>query len=222
MYSTKIILLAVVLASFSFCDSAKILGVFTSPAKSHLIIHTSVIKALADKGHDVTIITTVPVNDKVKNYRHILVPGFGFSEEQKTQIIKSKIEKPKPFWMEFTDILPKILPISNASLYSPEVQKLMKDETFDLMILGYFFNDFQLGLAAHFKCPVIINFMIQPFTQLVDISGTPRELAYVPNLFTGIKQPMGFSQRLYNFFYTEILEGALHKWADWQQEKYYK
>lgn len=222
MWSGKFVFLTAVLSCFALCDSARILGVFTSPAKSHLIVHMSVARALAERGHDVTVITTMPLTESNKSYRHIHVPMEGFSEKQKVKVIEEKINKPKPFWRDFPVFFPKIIHICNATINSPQVKKLMDEESFDLVILGYFFNDFQLGLAAHFKCPVIINVMIQPFTQLVDISGTPREVSYVPNLFSGITQPMGFSDRLYNFIYTEILEAAIYKWADWQHEKFYE
>ncbi|KAL5286053.1 UGT2A1.2 family protein [Megaselia abdita] len=222
MWSTKLFLLTAVLGCFAVCDSARILGVFTSPAKSHLIIHMSVVKALVERGHDVTVITTMPLTEKNKSYRHIHVPMPDSSAKQKVQMIQNKIDKPKPFWREFPEFFPKIINIANVTMNSAQVKKLMDEESFDLMILGYFFNDFQLGLAAHFKCPVIINFMIQPFTQLVDMSGTPREVSYVPNLFTGLKQPMGFKDRLWNFIYSEILEAVNYKLADWQHEKYYE
>lgn len=218
----KLFWLTSVLSCVAVCDSARILGVFTSPAQSHLIIHMSIVKALVERGHNVTVITTMPITEQDKNYRHIHIPIPGFSQEQKARVMKDKVENPKPFWRELPEFLPKIMTMANLTTSSPQVKKLMDEEVFDLVILGYFFNDFQLGLAAHFKCPVIINFMIQPFTQLLDLSGTPREVSYVPNLFSGIKQPMGFTDRLYNFFYTEVLEAAIYKWADIQHEKYYE
>ncbi|KAL5286054.1 UGT2A1.2 family protein [Megaselia abdita] len=210
------------LTCLSLGESAKILGVFSTPAKSHLIIHMSVMRALVEQGHDVTVFTTLPLEDKVKKYRHIQVglPNM-LSKEKMVEMAKEKVEKPKNFLFEYQDILPKMLFVSNYTINSMEFKSLL-NESFDLVVLGYFLNDFQLGIAAHFKCPVVVNFMIQPFTQLLDMSGTPKEISYVPNLFTGLQQPMGFTDRLYNFVYSGILEPVVYKWGEWQQEKMYR
>lgn len=217
----------VCLSAFLACllvggESAKILGVFSTPAKSHLIIHMAVMRALVEQGHDVTVVTSLPIDDKVKKYRHIQVglPST-LSKEKMVAIAKEKVETPKSFLMEYQEILPKMMSACNYTMHQPAFKKLL-DESFDLVVLGYFLNDFQLGIAAHFKCPVVINFMIQPFTQLMDMAGTPREISYVPNLFTGLQQPMDFFDRLHNFIYAGILEPIVYKWGEWQQEKMYR
>ena len=55
---------------------AKILGVFTSPGPSHYILGSTLMKALAEKGHDVTLISSFGEKKPPKTkgtYRDIVV-----------------------------------------------------------------------------------------------------------------------------------------------------
>lgn len=63
-----------------------------------------------------------------------------------------------------------------------------KAADFDLMIFGYFINDFGLGLAAHFRCPVVISFMVQTVYPLTRLMCNLTEASYVPASFTGLQQ----------------------------------
>ena len=46
-------------------EGARILAVFPFPARSHHIAFCSVTKALAERGHDVTVITGLEKNNKI-------------------------------------------------------------------------------------------------------------------------------------------------------------
>ncbi|KAL5273916.1 UGT2A1.2 family protein [Megaselia abdita] len=199
-------------------NSARILGFLPTPQKSHMIIHMSVMKILADAGHDVTVVTQIPYPDATKNYRHI---KLDIPEILDSNFLVDVVNKPRPFYKLFMDMSEMVFRTSNLTIFEPQMQHLMANEEFDLVILGYFFNDFQIGVAAHFKCPIIINYMIQPITTLNDFVGNPRELSYVPNLFIEAKQPMGLIQRLKNFIYTEVIERILYGINDMEQRKYY-
>lgn len=175
-------------------------------------------KILADAGHNVTVVTQVPYPDTSKNYKHI---QLNIPEIMNKNFLVDVVNKPRPFYKLFMDMSEMVFVTSNLTILEPQMQHLMANEKFDLVILGYFFNDFQIGIAAHFNCPIIINYMIQPITTLNDFVGNPRELSYVPNLFIEAKQPMGFMQRLKNFVYTEVIERILYGLNDMEQRKYY-
>lgn len=53
-------------------DSAKILSIHPSPSRSHVIIMQSLLKGLAAKGHEVTLISSFPLSKPMKNYRDIV------------------------------------------------------------------------------------------------------------------------------------------------------
>ncbi|XP_055837308.1 UDP-glycosyltransferase UGT5-like isoform X1 [Episyrphus balteatus] len=182
-------------------NGARILGLFTAPSKSHLLIHTAIIDALVEKGHNATVVTTGPILKNNINYRHINLDIPGFSPDQ----MQKSLNNGKPSYADFMNFVKTVTGVANDSIQHPTMRQLMEEETFDLVILGYFFNEFQLGVAAHFKCPVVISFMTQSITPLNQIVGNPREVAYVPNLFqTG--ESKGFFSRVKNFVSTMVFD----------------
>lgn len=68
-------------------SSSKILAVHTTFSQSHMIIGKALYTELANQGHEVTVITTFPLDKPLKNYRDIHVPLsteiLGMSNQQK-------------------------------------------------------------------------------------------------------------------------------------------
>ena len=69
--------------TFHNANSAKILGVFSMPSRSHHRLGSSLMKGLAEQGHDVTIITPYIEKDLPKkgSYRQIALTGFEEAHE---------------------------------------------------------------------------------------------------------------------------------------------
>ena len=55
------------------CHSAKILMMYPSPSKSHLLIGQSVAKELAKRGHKITVVSSFPLDNQLENYRDIFI-----------------------------------------------------------------------------------------------------------------------------------------------------
>lgn len=70
-------LLTILLFSLSVCvNGAKILGVFPMPAPSHFFTGFRIFKELADRGHEVTMISPYPRDKPIKNYRDVSIAGI--------------------------------------------------------------------------------------------------------------------------------------------------
>lgn len=67
--------LIVFLAVISCTHGARILGIFTTPLGSHYILGSTLLTALADRGHDVTMVTGYQ-GRKVENVRHVVIDGI--------------------------------------------------------------------------------------------------------------------------------------------------
>lgn len=52
-------------------ESAKILGVFPAPGKSHFFVGQSLMKALHEAGHEITFISPFTQKTSMKNWRDI-------------------------------------------------------------------------------------------------------------------------------------------------------
>lgn len=54
-------------------DAYKILGVFPTPSFSHFVLGSRLMKALAEKGHEIVIISPYKEAKPLKNYREIVL-----------------------------------------------------------------------------------------------------------------------------------------------------
>ncbi len=61
----------------------------------------------------------------------------------------------------------------NLTLNMPEMKKLMREEKFDLLIVGFFMTEFCLGLGDHFKVPTIVFSPAGLFSTLSNMVGNP-------------------------------------------------
>jgi glucuronosyltransferase len=52
---------------------AKVLGIFPFQAKSHFIVASALLRELANRGHDVTVISHHPQTEKIANYTDVYV-----------------------------------------------------------------------------------------------------------------------------------------------------
>ncbi|XP_055919866.1 UDP-glycosyltransferase UGT5-like [Eupeodes corollae] len=211
-----LICIACVLSS---SNSARILGLFPTHSRSHLIIHSAIAEALAERGHNVTVVSTHKPLKKNLPYRYIYLEVPPISAE----IFSEAVNKQPSFFRVITNFISALSEISNSSLHHPQMQKLMDEESFDLVLHGYFLNDFMFGVAAHFKCPIILSFTIRAFPNVNDFVGNPQEFAYVPTLATSVKQSNGFLDRVSNFVHNVVLrELAYRPYLWWTQEMYYR
>lgn len=74
LFKTIIVIISTIgcLQLFPIVESAKILAVYQTPSRSHVIIMQSLLKGLAAKGHEVTFISGFTFDKPVKNIREIV------------------------------------------------------------------------------------------------------------------------------------------------------
>jgi hypothetical protein len=85
---------------------------------------------------------------------------------------------------------------SNEIFQIPEFRKIMNEESFDLVIFGYYFNNFLLGLGDHFKCPTIVFITAGGINMATSLVGNPIDVAVVPHIVAPYRESMNFPQRL--------------------------
>lgn len=67
----------------SSCGAYRILCFFPTTSKSAIIFVQPLLEALAEKGHEVTVVSQFPHGTKVKNYRDVVVPiDFGLASSK--------------------------------------------------------------------------------------------------------------------------------------------
>lgn len=59
------------------CYSSKILMLFPSPSRSHLIVTQAITQELARRGHSVTIVSSFPLDKPLMNHNDIFIESIG-------------------------------------------------------------------------------------------------------------------------------------------------
>uniref|UniRef100_A0A453Z3P0 UDP-glucuronosyltransferase n=1 Tax=Anopheles quadriannulatus TaxID=34691 RepID=A0A453Z3P0_ANOQN len=186
-------LLAILLV-IGHAESAKIVCVFPTASKSHVLGAQALLKELAHRGHEVTMVSAFPLKKPPKNYRDVYIP----IEDAFSTIMSDFMQGGSRNMMK---LFPKILRVthdaSNVTLNSPELLRLAREEQFDLALVGFFMNSFVIGVGELFRCPTVLYFSAAG-SGLTNYVGNPAEIAAVPHMMLGQRNPMTFFDRVAN------------------------
>lgn len=78
----KILSLISLIVLLKITECARILGIFPTSGRSHYILGSSLMKGLAEKGHDVTVISPYPEKDPPKNGSYVDITLTSFAKPQ--------------------------------------------------------------------------------------------------------------------------------------------
>lgn len=166
----RFFLLFIVFECLNFAVCSRILFLFPTPSQSHLIVAKGLTTTLAERGHDVTVVSPFPLDKPMKNYRDIKIE----IPKEMHSISKDMVQKSdENLFKKLPQFLGGLTTLSNNMIAMPEFQKLMAEEKFDLLIVGWFFNDFLLGFGDHFKCPTIFLSVMDAMTLTNILVGNP-------------------------------------------------
>ncbi|XP_041449688.1 UDP-glycosyltransferase UGT5 [Drosophila obscura] len=208
-------------------EGSNILGVFTSHSPSHFIVHMSIMKSLAEKGHNITVVSSLPPKVTHKSIKHIVIPLT--AEEEKTihgGMVDMVKQKPS-IWVTMKSIFSSLSLLIHKQVETLEDKRFTdlyknKENKFDVLFVGFFFNTYQVGLGAKFNCPIIVSWMGPPMNMVNDIIGNP-ELSSVPQMQISVAagKPMNFQQRVANFFSSNGFK-LLGKILDFRYKGFYE
>ncbi|XP_053677533.1 UDP-glycosyltransferase UGT5-like [Anopheles nili] len=188
---------ALALAIPAATDGAKILGIFPTSSRSHYIVGSALMKELARRGHEVTVISPFPQKKPLKNYRDIDVTG---ADEAVKDLVPNLLDMANQgIWESITLTYKFGQMLANITLQHPNVGKLIaSNEKFDLVVMENFLNDAHLGFAHHFKAPCVALSTFGASRWTNDMVGTPSPISYVPHPFLSFTDRMSFVQRIGN------------------------
>ncbi|XP_052742279.1 uncharacterized protein LOC112052352 [Bicyclus anynana] len=142
-----------ILSSCVNVNSLNILGIFPSAVKTHFFVFAPYLKELADRGHNVTVISYYPRTDDVPNY-HDIALSKALGDLQPSHPISSSIFVTY-FLLTFVHMLSG--PLTCQLLLEDEnIQNLLESESkYDVAIVELFNSDCALALAKKFDAPVV-------------------------------------------------------------------
>lgn len=123
-------------------------------------------------------------------------------------------QKKENFFMRMPKIIRVVRKMNRESYTHPLVQQLRREQSFDLVVFGWFFNDFQVGLSEHFKCPAVMVVSMGAVKSILDFVGNPTGVAHTPIAGIAMESPMNFQSRILNFLGT-IAITAISKGMDY-------
>lgn len=201
-------LLVVLLSMTVSCTfGLNILVMFPFPGKSHFNSYVGLFKALANKGHNLTVISHFPLRNKIPNYRDIEIGGiesfFDTKLYKMVNISNFDANSRLPKYSIFLLIAEAGKITCEVAYKSRAVQSFLKEENhFDLAITEYFNTDCFLTLIKQFNLPVIrvSSCTLMPWSS--ERYGNPNNPTYIPNNFLQYSDKMSFFERLENTMLT--------------------
>ncbi|XP_017771391.1 PREDICTED: UDP-glucuronosyltransferase 2C1-like [Nicrophorus vespilloides] len=177
-------------------NGARILGVFPFPSRSHTILGSALLRELASRGHEVTMISPFPLKNPPPNYNDVYLDG----------LLEMRNERMKVFMSPNSSTLSKIgytydiLRILNdAVIENKNLQDFLATKPkFDVAVQMLFMNEALLGIADAVNATPIAFSLIGGNAILNYFHGNPSPYAYVPHVATTFKDSMSFWQRVLN------------------------
>lgn len=203
-------------------NTYKILGLLHIPAKSHYIVISSLMRELAHRGHEVTVITAFKENTSIENYEEIFMEN-SLPDAMKSKInqmftsiyttFKKKIEifvsdvrfnnfmnyNNLPFWSAISIVYEISTNFTKSTTTNEKFHKFLReDRHFDVIIANLFVGDALLALGQYYNAPVIAFSTTVPSKWTSDLVGLSQFSSHIPNIVSGFPDKMNFSQRLRN------------------------
>lgn len=216
-HSTEVVrtICVVLLLVLGVAESSKILCIFPSPSRSHVLVGQALLKGLAQRGHEVTMVSPFKLSKPVKNYRDVTIPVDDFS----ARASKEFLEKPPNLLVTIPQMMAQMMDTANSTINDPKMLAL-KGEKFDLVIVGVFVADYILGFGPHFGAPTVVLWTAGLTKITADFVGNPRAISSVPHLMIAPQENMGFVARLKNLLVSTI-ENLVVSYSVHRQQAYY-
>ncbi|KMZ05328.1 UDP-glucosyltransferase 2 isoform X2 [Drosophila simulans] len=184
-------------------EAANILGIFPYRHISPFFVMQPLVRTLAERGHNVTLITPSGLPNDIEGVRHIRVAQL--NERIKDQVLDFLINK----WTESALTAKALYNASNDILSDPGVQRMLHDksERFDLIIMEPSSLDALYGLVEFYNATLIGLSSIRINWQTDELAGNPAPSIYEPISPVGFSLETSLFSRVYNWIH--IMEEKL-------------
>lgn len=192
--TVMILLLVLSCCLIQHCRGANILGVILHTSYSHQIPFRPLWRELAARGHNVTVLTTDPMNENLTNLREIdLSPAY--EAWLSTDIIEySERESMSKVILKLMEVGQKVV---ETELELPEVQELIHNNNvrFDLVIAEFYYP-ISMAFSGKFNCPLILAQSADLLSGLHEFVGNPNHILQYPTYLSRFDHPLTLSERL--------------------------
>ncbi|XP_046993668.1 UDP-glucosyltransferase 2-like isoform X2 [Schistocerca americana] len=183
------------------CACARILGINPTPSISHQLPFLIIMRALAERGHHVTIITTDPMKDPPPNTTQVDV-SFMYEKWKRDVDFFQLSQLPKFDAANFMGGV--AVSDCEAQFQFPAVKELVQyGQKFDVVIMELFLHFCYLGMVQKLGAPPVVGFWsAELYPHLHRIAGNPVNPAYFPEFQSTYTDHMTFWERAHNAYDT--------------------
>ncbi|KAK9870915.1 hypothetical protein WA026_009877 [Henosepilachna vigintioctopunctata] len=198
-------------------QSYKILGVFPHVGLSHFIVMRPLMKELANRGHEVTVLSHFPLQQKIPRYKDISLSGTIpiLVEELNLEHYydSSRLLRYRTVF-ELDEFAEMVCQGIYGSGRLNEV--LQSSDKYDLIIVEMFNSDCLLPINSKINAPIvgISSCFLLPW--LYERFGIPHNPSYIPHVSMNYPKNMNFFERLENTVVSWI--SRLY-YSHWRNEK---
>ncbi|XP_065368553.1 uncharacterized protein LOC135961001 [Calliphora vicina] len=184
-------------------ESYKFLGVLHTGAKSHFIVGSALMKALAQKGHEVYVISPFPQKQHIKNYHDVPLESMMKVMNEKINSLLDRNDK--NVLQNAVHYFDMGIELTEIVLKEPNVQQLMaSNHTFDAVICEVFLSEALFGLSEHFKAPLIGLGTFGAISWNTDMVGSPSPPSYIPSAMLKFTDHMSLTERVGNLAFVSF------------------
>ncbi|XP_075217916.1 UDP-glucosyltransferase 2-like [Lycorma delicatula] len=197
---------------FVTCNAAKIFCIFPIASYSHQKPMLALSRALASRGHNLTVITTNPSQVPIENHREININHLYNLDNKDPVQFEEKIgfttQKRQKSVTQLIKAFPAIFKFMTASVFnSSQIQNLIKEvngTNFDLMIVEpLVLTSLMIGFSDLIGNPPIVGISSCIPLSVVDFEyGNPIIPSYIPEIVSPYTDSMSLFQRIINFYVT--------------------
>lgn len=192
-----LVIVILCLSITQFSSEARILGIVPTPAYSHQYYFHPIWRELSLRGHNVTIITTDPLN--APEHTNLTQIDVGYAYKY-IKDLYHKVQYLNSFNL-ISHAQATCDSISDDELSHPKVQQLIKNqEKFDLVLTEALYPEF-LVFAETSKCPTILISSLEMQSIIHMTLGNPTNPILYPEFVLRFYGELSFKERIISTVY---------------------
>ncbi|XP_052867249.1 UDP-glucosyltransferase 2-like [Anopheles cruzii] len=190
-------------------DAAKILAIFPVPLKQHQLVYRPLLEELAQRGHDIVLVTTDPMDPQ---HRPDRIEQIDLSFAYRLPVL----EQLNVDGLDGRDMLRKVFDvmrtISAEELQHPAVQKLIQSASqddgvakcsrFDVVIVEWSGVTLMNAFAEHFRAPLVGIANGGAYINAHEALGNPNHPIGYPSIFMPFSEDLSLLQRISSVLFT--------------------
>lgn len=209
MKNSLFVVSLIVSCLFTFTFSANILVLYPGSGKSHKIAVMPILEELAERGHQITIVSAFKTATNSDNIRDIVLPESTDFRHRKV-FKRFEAQKESAFQqvvLLFQELATVVRVGYESMMKNAEFQQILKDRKIDLVIQDGLLSEYCRVISHHLQVPLIAHYS-SAVSSPADLSqmGAAADYATVPNAFCGFTDEMTFFQRMLNMIQAQLIE----------------